>query len=323
MNILTAAQKEQFEESGYLLFEDLFDPMEDLQPILNEYEAVLDDLAQKLKEEGIIASTHRGKNFSERVINLSLESGRNLGQHFDFSLPQSGITEDTPIHTGPAVFQMLTNPKMLDFVEDLIGQEIYSNPVQHVRMKLPPRAVSKNSTSYLTSRVPWHQDLGVIMPEADEATILTVWFPLTEATIENGCLQVVPGSHRAGLVPHCPSSSGIGIPDALVAESKAKPMPMRPGSVLAMTQRTVHGSLDNVSESDVRISMDLRYQPIGQPCGRPAFAPAGFVARSAAHPETELRDPAVWAQNWQTVKRSLIGEDSKFNRWKKGANGCA
>lgn len=323
MNILTATQKEQFEQDGYLLFEDLLDPVEDLQPIIEEYEAVLDELARKMKEENVITSTYAGRSFNERVINLSIESGRNFGQHFDFSLPQNGITEETPMHTGPAVFRMLTNPKMLDFVEDLIGPEIYSNPVQHVRMKLPPRAVSKNATSYLTNGVPWHQDLGVIMPEADEATILTVWFPLTEATIENGCLQVVPGSHRAGLVQHCPTSSGIGIPDALVAESKARPIPMRPGSVLAMTQRTVHGSLDNVSESDVRISMDLRYQPVGQPCGRPAFAPAGFVARSAAHPETELRDPALWSRNWQAVKRSLIGEESKFNRWKKGAVGCA
>ena len=73
---------------------------------------------------------------------------------------------------------------------------------------------------------------------------------------------------------------------------------MKPGSLLLMTQSTVHSSLDNVTPDQVRISFDLRYQPTGQPTGRPAFAPAGFIARSAAHPESVVHDPAVWQRNW-------------------------
>ena len=52
---------------------------------------------------------------------------------------------------------------------------VWSNPVQHVRMKLPPRVLPRDTSNYLSYRVPWHQDNGVIMPEADEATILTVF----------------------------------------------------------------------------------------------------------------------------------------------------
>ena len=37
------------------------------------------------------------------------------------------------------------------------------------------------------------------MPEADQATILTVWLPLTPATLENGCMTVVARSHRHGI----------------------------------------------------------------------------------------------------------------------------
>ena len=65
--------------------------------------------------------------------------------------------------------------------------------------QLPACAVEQGTYNGLISKIPWHQDNGVIMPEADEASILTVWLPLTLATIPNGCLQVVPGSHRAGL----------------------------------------------------------------------------------------------------------------------------
>ena len=90
-------------------------------------------------------------------------------------------------------------------------------------------------------------------------------------------------------------------------DDRALPLPMRPGSVLLMTQRTIHSSLDNVTHDQVRISMDLRYQPIGQPTGRPAFAPAGFVARSRAHPDRALSDPAVWADRWFVLRRRAGG----------------
>lgn len=323
MRVLTAAQKEQFEEQGYLLVEDLLDPVADLQPVLDEYNDVLDGIARRFHDEGLIGSTYASLPFTERLIAICAESGRNFPQHFDFSLPQSGIRRDTPIHVGPAVFRTLAHPRLLDLVEDLIGPEIYSNPVQHIRCKLPARAVEQGTYNGLISKIPWHQDNGVIMPEADEASILTVWLPLTPATIANGCLQVVPGSHREGLTQHCPTPQGVAIPDRLVAVQEAVAVEMRPGSALLLTQRTVHSSLDNVTDDEVRISLDLRYQPIGQPTGRPAFAPAGFIARSAAHPETELHDPAVWAQNWHAVREALAEDNPVFNRWKAGENGCA
>ncbi len=97
---------------------------------------------------------------------------------------------------------------------------------------------------------------------------------------------------------------------------------MRPGSALLMTQRTVHSSLDNTREDQVRISFDLRYQPIGQPTGRPAFP--GFVARSAAHPERVLRDPAAWAKLWYDTRERLAdGDLGTFNRWSADAAVCA
>ena len=161
------------------------------------------------------------------------------------------------------------------------------------------------------------------MPEADEATILTVWLPLTHATVDNGCLQVIPRSHRNGLEAHCPGGN-VHIPDGLVPVERALPVPMRPGSVLLMTQRTIHSSLDNVTEDQVRISMDLRYQPIGQPTGRPAFASAGFVARSRAHPELVLEDPAEWAHHWLSLRDELAEKEKPtFNRWSAEAAVCA
>jgi ectoine hydroxylase-related dioxygenase (phytanoyl-CoA dioxygenase family) len=188
-------------------------------------------------------------------------------------------------------------------------------------MKLPARARTSASSDGLNSKIPWHQDNGVVLPEADVATILTVWMPLNDATLENGCLQVIPRSHRGELEPHCPGPAGLEIPERFLPQAQAIPLPTRAGSVLLMTQRTVHSSLDNVTPDQVRISLDLRYQPVGQPTGRPVFP--GFVARSAAHPESVLTDPEAWAAMWLDTREKLAEEDLAFNRWKAGVGACA
>jgi len=322
MRVLTAAELSHFQEEGYVVVEGVLDPDRDIAPVLAEYGEVLDRIAASLQAEGILRSTYRDLPFRERLIQVCIESGRNFPQEFDISLPQTGIKADTPIHVGPAAFRLLNTPRLLDLAEDLIGPEIYSNPVQHIRMKLPKRAVATSGFNGLVSQIPWHQDNGVILPEADAASILTVWMPLTEATVENGCLQVIPRSHRNDLVAHCPTDKGVAIPEKLVPVAQAVPLPMRPGSVLLMTSRTMHSSLDNVTESEVRISFDLRYQPIGEPTGRPAFP--GFVARSAAHPDTVLRDPAAWARLWHEARARLAAQENpQFNRWQAGVGVCA
>jgi hypothetical protein len=325
MRVLSSAQRQQFDEEGFVVVDDVLDPILDIGPVLAEYADVLDEIARELYAAGTIDSTFADLPFPERLIRVCEAGGRVLPETFDFSLPQSGVQHTTPIHVGPAVFGLLSSPRLLDLVEDLIGPEIYSNPVQHIRMKLPKRAIPAGYTNGLVTQIPWHQDNGVILPEADEATILTVWLPLLEATVANGCLQVIPHSHRAGIATHCPGGS-LHIPDAMVPAERARPLPMPPGSVLLMTQRTMHSSLDNVTDDQVRISMDLRYQPVGQPTGRPAFAPAGFVARSKAHPEQVLADPSEWARRWLTL-RDLLAEQAMaapmFNRWTAEAAVCA
>src|SRR6266511_2829712 len=189
-------------------------------------------------------------------------------------------------------------------------------------MKLPKRAVAAGKHSALVSWTPWHQDNGVVLEEADQATILTVWMALNDATVENGCLQVIAGSHKHGLEPHCPTSQSLTIPEKLLPLERTRPLPMKAGSVLLMNQQTIHSSLDNVTDDQVRISLDLRYQPIGQPTGRPAFP--GFVARSKAQPETVIRDPAAWARSWYDARARLAEEnDPSYNRWRADSPVCA
>ena len=150
-----------------------------------------------------------------------------------------------------------------------------------------------------------------------------MWFSLTDAEERHGCLEVVPGSHRDGLLTHCPAGpGGLEIPEALLDRGRALPLPTRRGDVLLLHRRTCHASLSNVSD-EIRWSFDLRYNPTGQDTGRAVFP--GFVARSRANPGRELHDPEAWADLWRQARRRMAdsGYDQPFNRWSGDAPACA
>ena len=319
---LTQAQLDQLDEQGYVVVDNVFDPEQDLAPVIAEYGDVLDSIAHDLYAEGVLSSTYADLPFDQRLIQVCDESGQLFTQNFDISLPQKAEGAGVPMHTGPAVFSLLVNPRLLDCAESIVGPEILSNPVQHVRMKLPRHVVHVKNPSNLAVAVPWHQDNGVVVEEADETEMLTVWLPLNDATIENSCMYVVPYSHRDDMAVHCPGVGGVWIPEKLVDVASAVPLPMQAGSILLMHSKTMHCSYDNTTQDEVRWSFDLRYQPIGQPTGRPVFP--DFVARSRVNPESELRDSTVWTQMWEDARPKLAASTTEnFNRWSADHPVCA
>ncbi len=314
----------QFEEEGYYVAEGLLDPVEDIQPVIDEYSELLDRLSNRWHSEGKLSATYEGLPFEQRLSRIAVETGGGYSRYFDISLPQANIRSDTPMHHGPAVFSLLGNPKLLDAVEQFIGPEIYSNPVQHVRIKPPERLFSEEEQlgNELVARTPWHQDQGVIREEADDSQILTAWVAMSDAPVERGCLSVGPRSHLGELRKHCYASSvqPMGILDEQLPEDR-RPVPMKAGDVLFLDKLTVHGAMPNVSD-DLRWSFDLRYNPTGQDTGRPWFP--GFVARSRANPDSKLKDAVVWAEMWREARSQLARmEAPRFNRWDPNDPMCA
>jgi hypothetical protein len=324
--VQTRSYLDTFQDQGYLVVEDIVDEKTFLDPMVEEYEELLDQLAEKVFAEGKLTSTYADLPFGRRLTQVYAETGQVHAGFFDFSLPFSNVAADQPCHFGPAVFNMLRNPGILDVAEALIGPEIYSNPVQHVRLKPPERFVPRDPKTGLVmlGATQWHQDAGVVIEEADETQMLTVWVPIFDATEENGCLCVVPKSHDVGLLQHCVSpTKGNHLPEAFFDVDRAIPVPVRRGGALFLHKATPHSSLSNNSD-DVRWSMDLRYNPTGQPTGRPEFP--GFVARSRRNPESELRDPVVWKQQWLDTRARMAAHPElvgAFYRWREGAPGCA
>ena len=322
---LTENQLLSFEDQGYLVCRDILDIEEDLVPIRKEYEVLLENIAEKLFSDGQISSRFETLAFDQRICAMYREMGSKLHSYFDISLPQKDVGHETPVHTGPAVFNLIKNSKVLNILESILGSEIYSNPTQHVRIK-PPAKFADNGdeiTPEVTTTV-WHQDLATITPEADHSEIVTVWIPFTEANEKNGCLLLAPGSHKRGLAVHCHDHSSRysrqAIPEKFVGNSKVA-VRMSPGDILLLDKMTMHASLPNLSES-IRWSFDLRYQKIGWPTGRPWFP--GFIVRSQEHPSKTLIDATEWTLLWKEARRNMVSNaPSAFQRWSAENPDCA
>jgi ectoine hydroxylase-related dioxygenase (phytanoyl-CoA dioxygenase family) len=182
-------------------------------------------------------------------------------------------------------------------VECLVGPEITCNPIQHIRAKPPSEA---STSGYYN--VPWHQDSAVTWEEADASNIVTCWIALVDATVENGCMEVMPGVFRSGYLPHHSGEGGTTVrPDAL-PDAAPVAVPVKRGGAVFMHRCTPHRSTPNLSDK-VRWSIDLRYQPTGQPTGRPFYP--DFAVRSRTH--EIVPDYNLWAQRWVDALESSKG----------------
>ena len=275
---LTEAQVREFREEGVLVVEGLLEE-EDLAPVIEEYRAWVDRRARELGAEGKITDLEEAAPFDRR-IGLLYARSREIMNGLDLMEAR-----------GPAAFAFMRNERLLDAVESLTGPEITCSPIQHIRAK-PPAASSGSGPGFFN--VPWHQDAGVTWEEAEHSDIITCWVPLTDATVENGCMEVMPGAWKRGYLEH-QAEGGTTIRPDLLPEVTPRPVPVRRRGVIFMHRHTPHRSTPNYSDG-VRWSIDLRYQPTGTPTGRP-FHPE-FVARSRAHPGSVLTDHAEWSRRW-------------------------
>jgi phytanoyl-CoA hydroxylase len=174
MATLTPAQIEQLDADGYVLVKGALDYELDIAPVEREFEAILDRVAGDLLATGKIQDTYAGLPFEERFIKVAAASPEPLIPNFEIALPNGAFTAETPINCGPATFNLLRSPRILDLVEPLIGSEIFCNPVQHTRIKLPPSVHGASRSGNLTDATQWHQDQGFVLAEADRTQTITI-----------------------------------------------------------------------------------------------------------------------------------------------------
>ena len=84
--------------------------------------------------------------------------------------------------------------------------------------------------------------------------------------IDNGCLYVIPGTHKGKVVDHEMHETGnyLSVKDELVPKENWVPCTVPKGGILLLSNKIIHGSFKN-STHRVRWSMDLRYQSANLP----------------------------------------------------------
>ncbi len=120
----------------------------------------------------------------------------------------------------------------------------------------------------------WHQDIPYF-PLSETHTCVGVWIALDDATLDNGCMQVIPGSHHLGPVAHVQGPTGWRLEPALCAHlaPAVHALPMRAGAALFFDGRLLHFTDCNRSQRRRRA---LQNHYVGPTCGFAAGRTGGM-----------------------------------------------
>lgn len=121
--------------------------------------------------------------------------------------------------------------------------------------------------------ISWHQDSTYW--DLSRPDVLTAWVALTPSTPENGCMQVIPGTHKQDQVPHRDTFAQANLLSrgqeiaVEVDQSQAVNVVLQPGEMSLHHVRIFHGSEANRSATR-RIGFSIRYIPtsVSQVSGR-------------------------------------------------------
>lgn len=272
--VLSEEQLEAYHRDGFVVAK-VFEKA-DFDTIKKVITLWIDQRLEALREEGRSLEPFSELPFEQRA-------GKVLAQASDFF---AGFDLNTGL-LGPEVFGHLSHPRMLAAVAQILGDEISLNPVMHVRIKPPHGEATR--TGY--DNVPWHQDAGVYTEDTDGTTILTCWRPICGATVEMGCMELIPGVKGPEPLPHESSPYGTSIfPESLPGKTPV-PVPCEIGEVVIMNQYTPHRSTKNLSDR-CRWSMDVRYQVKGAPTGRDWQPDVPLTGEGAMSAEE-------WVESWR------------------------
>lgn len=155
------------------------------------------------------------------------------------------------IADDPFWVRFLSDRHLMDVAEALVGPNVAFFAADYICK--PPRR---------GKGVLWHQD-GHYWP-LEPMDVITIWFAITASLPSNGCVRVIPGSHRSGLHNHSPERKDNYIlnqadPDAF-DENQAVDLVLSPGDVSVHHPLLLHGS--NPNESNAwRRGGSIQYMP--------------------------------------------------------------
>ena len=223
---MTEDQKNSWNKGGYILIPSFVD------------ESFCDDMNSEVLD--IIKSlVPEGSAFSHAYAGEGHIAIREMKPNPDAQTIEDEISKLFRIHSTGIFNTFIKNENLLNILEDIIGPDIDCFLSQFI---------FKNPGAW---GQPWHQDSSYF--PFDREPQVAAWLATSEATLENGCLVVLPGSHKESLHEHLPpdrEGSNYGYTEIKDHDFSAEvPMTLKKGDLLLFHSFLMHKSYDNKSTS--------------------------------------------------------------------------
>ncbi len=226
---VTDKDVQYFHDHGYLSIHDAFNP-EEVQAALAGMVYLMDGAHPDFR--GIQFEPKLGIKKSELVGDERRDAIRKLMSYVDYDSRLKAMAEQAGL---------------IDVLTRIMGEP--PQLFQDMALAKPPR---------IGSEKPWHQDCAYFnLPLG--TTVVGVWIALDEATAENGCMHIIPDSHREPMVHF--KRRDWQICDTHVPAHRDVMVPLKPGGCLLWHGLTHHGSPANLSAKRRR-ALQLHYKPV-------------------------------------------------------------
>lgn len=226
-NFITDAQWAQYERDGYLKLGKLLSDAE-LKGLSNRIDEIMLGKARV--------------NYERMLMQLDSATGK----YEDAGVQSRGFKGATLEYRK--IQELEFDPLFLAYMQKPVFEDICKRVYGPHTPVAAFRAMFMNKPAHKGTFLPWHQDRWTFL---DRDPLITVWTALDPATIQNGCVQLVPGSHKLGLIN--PShASGFLTPEQAAKHAlkdKIIHLELKAGECALLHNYTLHAS--DVNRSDI------------------------------------------------------------------------
>lgn len=235
-----AALREQAHTEGYLFFRGLI-PREDVLALRQTLLKVVDQFGWRASGQDPL-----GGLLNLTALNQTPEADMRL----DIGVSHAAYHQ---VQRLESVHAFPHHPKLLALYRDLFEDDVLVHPRHIVRMITAHHGMNPT---------PPHQDFPLIQGTTNT---WTCWMPIGDCPRAMGGLSVLPRTHRKGYLPIQPAVGAGGLEAQLCPhEVDWVTTDFAAGDVLTFTCHTVHGALPNRRREQIRLSLDVRYQPASE-----------------------------------------------------------
>ncbi|MCS6859794.1 MAG: phytanoyl-CoA dioxygenase family protein [Abditibacteriales bacterium] len=248
---LTPEQLNAYQQDGYVVVEDLVTPAE------------VAALRQRVWEY-----THGGRPWGNLKVQVEprVQRGELRVEH-----PGDGIRKiDYLVQEDDLFRQLGLHENIVSIIEQILGPDI--KMFRNSLLLKPPEVGSQKG---------WHQD-SPYWP-IGPMDLCSCWFPLDDATLENGCMWAIPGWHKKGPLPHVHVTDDNVIAEGAYDEALGVAIPMRAGSGLFFHSLLPHYTAPNRSNK-WRRAIALSYMSARSRYTGPGESPQYFHVKGNTYP---------------------------------------